>query len=327
MGNLPAKRIQFTRPFVHTGVDYCGPFFEKERRHRNRNKIKCYVAVFVCLASKATHLELVSDLTTEAFLAALKRFFARCGKSSSLISDNATMFEGASRELAELQVLLLCDEHNRNIQEFLANQRVNWSFIPPCSPHFGGLWQAGVKSFKNHLKRTEGEALLTFEQLQTYIIEIEAILNSRPLSPLSSDPNDCRPLTPGHFLIGEPLTNFSQANLTHIAVNRLSAWKHVQMLRQHIWIRWHKEYLNELTTRTKWKTGSSDDITIGSLVVMKEDNAPPLHWKLGRIILSNPGKDGVVRVVSLKTETGIYKRSVKGLCPLPIEESVCHDSF
>ena len=141
MGNLPAKQIQFTRPFVHTAIDYCGAFFAKKKRHRNRNKIKCYVAVFVCLASKTTHLELVSDLATEAFLAALKRFFSRRGKSSSLISDNATDFVGASRELKQLQELHMSDEHNKAVQLFLSQQPfVIWTFIPTRSPHFGGLW-------------------------------------------------------------------------------------------------------------------------------------------------------------------------------------------
>ena len=148
MVNLLAKRIQFTRPFVHTCIDYCEPFLVKEKRHRNRNKTKYYVTVFVCLVIEATNIELVSDLTTESFLAALKRFFSRRGKSSSSISDNVTNFVGASRELAQLQELLLSDEHNKAVQSFLFKQRVIWTFIPPRSTHFGGLWKAGVESFE-----------------------------------------------------------------------------------------------------------------------------------------------------------------------------------
>ena len=286
----------------------------------DRKLSKITSTIFLRVASKATHLELVSDLTTEAFLAALKRFFNRRGKSSSVMSDNAANFVGASRELAQLQELLLSDEHNKAVQSFLSKQRVTWTFIPPRSPHFGGLWEAGVKSFKHHFTRTVGDTLLTFEQLQTYVIEIEAILNSRPISPLSSDPNDLRPLSPGHLLIGEPLTSFAQADLSHLSLNRLSAWQHVQMLRQHFWTRWHKEYLNELTTRTKWKVNSSNPISIGTMVVLKEENAPPLYWKMGRVISCQPGEDGVVRVALVKTEAGTYKRGVKRLCPLPFEE-------
>lgn len=116
---------------------------------------------------------------------------------------------------------------------------------------------------------------MTYEQLQTYIAEIEAILNSRPISPLSSDPNDLNPLTPGHFLIGGPLTSFPQADLRHIKPGRLLSWQHAQQLRQHFWCRWHKEYLNELIARSKWQSGVST-IQEGTLVLVKEDNLPPL---------------------------------------------------
>ena len=318
MGNLPANRLHLTRAFVNTGIDYCGPFFVKEKRFRNRGSVKCYVSVFICLATKAVHFELVSDLTTEAFLAALKRFFSRRGKSSTLLSDNATNFVGASREIKELHALLTDDEHNERVLKFLSNEGIKWSFIPPGAPHFGGLWEAAVKSFKHHFARTVGNTLLTFEQLETYVIEIEAILNSRPLTPLSSDPNDFRSLTPGHFLIGEPLTSFPQADLRSLPCNRLSAWQQVQARTQHFWARWHKEYLNELTVRSKWKSGSSGSISVGSMVVLKEENLPPLRWNLGRVIETHPGADGIARVAIVKTTSGTYKRCLKKLCPLPV---------
>ncbi|XP_043471319.1 uncharacterized protein LOC122504323 [Leptopilina heterotoma] len=321
MGNLPAKRVEFVRPFLHTGVDYCGPFFIKEKRLRNRGKVKCYVAIFVCLACKAVHLEVVNDLTTESFLEALSRFISRRGKPISLMSDNATNFKGADRELKELQELLQSEKHNEDIKKFLNDSKIMWSFIPPRAPHFGGLWEAGVKSFKHHFLRSVGDTLLTYDQLETYAIEIKAVLNSRPLSPLSSDPNDHRPLTPGHFLIGEPLTSLPQADFRNTPINRLSAWQHSQLLRRHFWTRWHKEYLNELNTRTKWKNANKN-ITIGTLVVLKEDNTPPLHWVLGRVIETHPGQDGVVRVVTVKTEASTYKRSVKNICPLPNEQNI-----
>ena len=155
---------------------------------------------------------------------------------------------------------------------------------------------------KHHLLRIVGNTLLTYEQLETLIIEIEAILNSRPISPMSSDPNDFLPLTPGHFLIGGPLTSFPQ------------------QLRQHFWKRWHAEYLHQLTTRTKWKLAANQQIKIGTLVIIKEDNASPLQWTLGRIIQTHPGKDGIVRVVTLKTPTGTLKRPIQKICPLPLEE-------
>lgn len=156
--------------------------------------------------------------------------------------------------------------------------------------------------------------------MQVYVYEIEAILNSRPLTPISSDPNDLRPLTPGHFLIGCPLTTLPEENLLDVKPSRLSLWQHAQQMRQHFWQRWQKEYVNELITRSKWKSGSSE-IKIGTLVVLKEDNLPPLHWKLGRIYETHPGPDGVIRVVTVKTTNGTYKRSIKQLYPLPVESS------
>ena len=169
--------------------------------------------------------------------------------------------------------------------------------------------------------RTVGDTLLTFEQLETCVIGIEAILNCRPLSPMSPDPNDLLPLTPGHFLIGGPLTSFPQTDFADTVSNRLLAWQHAQKLRQHLWNRWQKEYLHQLTTRSKWQSTSSHCIKLGTMVVVKEDNLPPLHWKLGRIIATHPGPDGIIRVATVKTDMGEYKRCIKRLCPLPMESS------
>ena len=135
---------------------------------------------------------------------------------------------------------------------------------------------------------------------------------------MSSDPNDLRPLTSGHFLIGGPLTSLPQEDLSDERPARLSSWQHAQQMRQHFWRRWHKEYLNELTVRSKWHSGSAN-IAMGAVVLIKEDNAPPLQWKLARVIETYPGNDGVVRVVSVKTADGTYKRCVKKLCPLPMD--------
>ncbi|XP_033297925.1 uncharacterized protein LOC117204532 [Bombus bifarius] len=142
MGNLPEARVTESRPFTNVGVDYCGPFHIKEKRDRNRRQIKVYVAIFVCLAIKAVHIELVDDLTSEAFIAALRRFIARRGYCSTIHSDNGTNFRGASNELRELHDLLQSDDHKEKVTAFLADKQIEWRFIPPHSPHFGGLWEA-----------------------------------------------------------------------------------------------------------------------------------------------------------------------------------------
>ncbi|XP_043466286.1 uncharacterized protein LOC122501086 [Leptopilina heterotoma] len=319
MGNLPKERITQSRPFIVTGVDYCGPFFIKEKKHRNRGKVKAYISIFVCFATKACHIELVSDLTTETFIGCLKRFFARRGKSSTIFSDNGTNFVGANNELTKtLRELLNSENHNEQVLTFLENQGINWKFSPPNSPHFGGLWEAAVKSFKYLFIRTIGERLFSFEELSTFTAEIEAILNSRPITPLSSDPNDLRSLSPSHFLIGDSLMSVPEHDLSDIPENRLSNWQNIQRLKQCFWKRWYKEYLNQLNVRCKWQQSKEENPEIGTMVILKEDNIPPLRWHLGRIIEIHPGDDSIVRVVTVRTTTGTYKRSVKRIVPLPI---------
>ncbi|XP_043500859.1 uncharacterized protein LOC122523263 [Polistes fuscatus] len=230
---------------------------------------------------------------------------ARRGKCSDIYSDNATNFVGAANEL------------KARVSRSLVNEGIKWHFIPPRSPHFGGLREAAVKSFKYHLVRIVGETLLSYEALLTYVLEIEAILNSRPITPLSNDPNDLRALTPGHFLIGNSFTSLPEDEYRDIPSGRLSQWQHVQQMRQHFWNRWNKEYLNEQTVRKKWHRGTADKISPGTLVILREDNSPPLKWSLGRIAEVHKGADGIARVASVKTANGLVKRGIKRLSPLP----------
>ncbi|XP_063988328.1 uncharacterized protein LOC135168255 [Diachasmimorpha longicaudata] len=313
MGNLPGTRVaQTMRPFVNVGVDYCGPFLIKEKKYRNRSKIKVYVAVFICLSVKAVHFELVSDLTTAGFLAALDRFIARRGKPVIIESDNGTNFTGANNELKTIIRKLQEPQQDAAISRALAKQGIQWKFTPPLSPHFGGVWEAAVKSFKHHLIRVTKNSLFTFEELNTLIIKIEGILNSRPISSVSSDPNDLQALSPGHFLIGTPLTSTPEHDLSDEKINRLTRWEMIQRMKQDFWSRWNKEYLNELNIRKKWTTGTHH-IVKDSIVLLKEDNIPPMQWKLGRALTLHPGADHIVRVVTVKTANGIYKRNVKCL--------------
>lgn len=196
---------------------------------------------------------------------------------------------------------------------------MSWHFIIPRAPHQGGLWEAAVKSFKTHFTRVSGNTILTYEQLNTYVSEIEAILNSRPLSTILSDQNDCLPLTLGHFLIVSSLTTFRQDDLRQVQTNRLSCWQHAQQMKQHFWDRWHREYLNEMICRNKWNNPTNPNLAkIGTVVVMKEDNLPPLSWKLARLAELHPGMDGLVRTVTVQIAGKNFKRSLKCLYPLPI---------
>lgn len=322
MGDLPRARIVPARPFLHCGVDYAGPILIKDGFGRSKKTIKSYIALFVCLATKAIHLELVCDLSSDTFLSALKRFISRRGNVSDMYSDNGTNFVGANNELQKLKELFESDNFKSNIINTLATKNINWHFIPPGAPNFGGLWEAGVKSVKFHLRRIVGNTMLNYDQLYTLLTQIEACLNSRPLIPLSNDPNDLSALTPGHFLIGDSLTAPVEPDLTCIKENRLSKWQRIQQLLQHFWKRWSLEYLGNLQSRSKSSSNSNPDLKNGTIVLIKDDNLPPMHWRLGRIVEVHPGKDSKVRVVSVKTQLGVIKRPITKVCVLPITDNV-----
>ncbi|KYN27942.1 hypothetical protein ALC57_02653 [Trachymyrmex cornetzi] len=310
-------RVQSSRPFSHVGVDFCGPFYLRESKRRNSRTNKSYVAIFVCLATKAVHVEMAFDLSAEGFIHVLRRFIGRRGKPSDIYSDNATNFVGTDRELKKLHEMFT--EEQRKLTQDCATQGVQWHFIPPRAPHFGGIWEAAVRSFKTHFRKVVGETLLTTDEMLTLSIQIEAILNSRPITVLSSDPNDLTYLSPGHFLIGDVLTDVPEPTLLNVQDNRLSCWQRVDQMRQHLWKRWSKDYLHQLQQRTKWRV-EDINVTPGSMVLIKEDNTPPLHWPLGRILEVHPGDDGIVRAATIKTTKGTFKRAANRLSLLPVEQ-------
>lgn len=221
--------------------------------------------------------------------------------------------------MSELRVLLNQKEHNDRVRDFLSQEYIEWHHIPPHASNFGGLWESAVKSAKYHLKRILTDLPLTYEELYTVLVQIEAVLNSRPLSPLSADSQDLLPLTPAHFLIGDSLTVLPQRNLEDVKLNRLTRYEHMQQLVQHFWRRWNVEYLHQLQTRNKWKFNSAT-VKPGLMVVLKDDNTAPMHWQLGRIEEIFPGKDKITRVVVVRTAKDNYKRPLSKICILPDQE-------
>ncbi|XP_060524303.1 uncharacterized protein LOC132700786 [Cylas formicarius] len=304
MGDLPSFRITQAKPFQCTSLDFGGPFQILMSRHRGCRTQKAYLSLFVCCSTKCLHLELVSDLSTSAFLASLRRFISRRGRCSKLHSDNGTNYVGAARYLADCMA------------KAAAEELIEWQFFPPSAPHFGGLHEAGIKSFKTHITKIIGEQLLTYEEFYTVLTQVEAVLNSRPLCAMSSDPNDLSSLTPGHFLSLAPLSAIPDHDLTCVPMNRLDWWQLLTKMHQSFWKRWHMEYLHSLQQRAKWDKDTTL-ITPGTLVVLKEDNLPPLQWRLGWIDSIHPGADGVPRVVTVRTQNGLIKRPVIKVCPLP----------
>ena len=318
MGQLPIERISPDLVFDRVGVDYAGPIYVKYGYVRKPTLVKSYVCVFVSLSVKAVHLELVSDLSTEAFIACLRRFIARRGKPSLIWSDHGSNFVGASRQIQELYELLQRPESHNCISNFCSMQSISWQFIPERAPHFGGLWEAAVRSFKRHLSRIVGEVKLSFEELTTVLAQIEACLNSRPLTPLPcAEDEGIEALTPGHFLIGRPIEALPDPSESSQPLALLKRWHLCQALVRHFWRRWATEYLTTLQRLNKWQKPSPSNISAGDVVVVREDETIPGRWPLARVIKSHPGKDGVVRVITIKTGDGkIYTRPVIKVVPL-----------
>lgn len=273
MGDLPKQRVTRHRPFSISGVDYAGPFTLRMGAKRSKTTAKTYIVIFVCLATKAVHIELATDLSTNAFLNAFARFTGRRGPCEEIHSDNGTNFHGANRRMKED----LREWHTENFRAHLANNGTNWKFIPPAAPHQGGIWKAAVKSAKRHILREVGNCIMTYEQFNTLLIRVEACLNSRPLVALHDDPDDKLALTPGDFLVGGPIIALPEPSQAHLPMNRITEWKLVRRWTEEIWRRWHMEYLQTLQARSKWRK-PEENIRIGDVVAIKEENLPPTQW-------------------------------------------------
>lgn len=314
MGALPESRLKPSKPFRSTGVDYFGPIQIRFSPGRGAKSYKGYGCIFVCMVTRAVHLEAVTDLTAKAFIASFRRFTARRGHCQDLWSDNGTNFVGADREMSDMfNGAKSCIPNE--IAELLVLERTTWHYIPPHSGNFGGLWEAGVRSTKTHLRKILGNTTLTYEELATVLAQVEACLNSRPISLISDDPNDPLPLTPGHFLVGEPLINIADIfdQDTDCNVQGLNRWRLTQKIVNNFWNRWYKEYLGSLNQRYKWNTKTKEP-EIDNIVILKEDNMPPAKWLLGRIVQKHTGHDNITRVVTVKCKSGVYKRPVSKIC-------------
>lgn len=318
MGQLPIERLTPSRPFLHTGVDYAGPLQIRATTGRGRIQVsKGYIAIFICYTSKALHLELVSSMTTEAFIATMKRFTSRRGTPAVVHCDNGSNFVGAEKDLRKSQHQFIQFYNNKQLIDFASEKQMEFKFNPPSGPHFGALWESNIKSVKTHLKRITGNSLLTFEEITTLLVQIEGLLNSRPMFAISDDVNDLNFLTPSHFLIGTNLTALPEPNYEHLKESYLSRWQNIQKRIQGFWKIWSKEYITSLQQKPKWQH-VSNNMQIGDLVLIQEDNMPSSRWAMGRVIKLHPGKDGLVRVVTLKTQGGELDRPIVKLVKLTI---------
>lgn len=196
---------------------------------------------------------------------------------------------------------------------------IDWSFIPPRTPHQGGLWESSIKLLKRLIKNMVGEVELTQDELLTAAKQAGAIVNSRPLSPMSSDPNDLQPLTPGHFLFCAPPATLVDAPIDLDNVNHVKLTHRLKFLSQRLWERFYREYLAILQTRSKWYV-KSRNVKVGDLVLIKRDNTEPLKWPMGRVVEVKPDAEGDVRAIKVRTKDGEYDRGITQVAFLPFNE-------
>jgi len=302
MGALPAARVsrQF-RPFMEVGVDYFGPIeVTVGRRHEKR-----YGALFTCLSTRAVHVEVAASLTTDSAIMAIRRFIARRGTPTRLNSDNGTNFHGAEKELR-----LAFEAMNKDrIIDAMSQLGIKWEFIPPSAPHMGGAWESMVKSIKTALKATLKERFPKDEVLHTLLLEAELIVNSRPLTYVSADASDPESLTPNHFLLGSSSGASVSGEFGKDDLFLRKQWREAQALADVFWKRWLQEYLPTLNKRQKWHQPGKQ-LKAGDLVFIADGDLIRGTWPKGRVTATFPGKDGQVRVVEVKTATGVYRRPV-----------------
>lgn len=312
MGDLPPNRVSPNAVFSSVTSDFAGPFRVKVHFTRYATLVDVYLCFFVCMSTKAIHIEVVHALSVPAFIAALHRFSARRGCPSHLYSDQGTNYIGSANYFKRILTT-----KNEEWTTYINQRQIQFHPLPPTGPWFNGLAEAAVKSAKSLIHRTVGTDVLTMEEFNTLAVRVEAILNSRPLTVASADPNDLRPLTAGDFLIGRPLVSPPEENLELEQVPIGRRWRLVDAMVQRIWKRWHLEYLQTLQRREKWLE-KTELIELGTLVLIHEPNAPPLTWKLGKITEVFPGKDGQNRVAEVKTQFGSLRRPLAKLYPLPV---------
>ncbi|CAG7709918.1 unnamed protein product, partial [Allacma fusca] len=312
MGILPEERTQKQmNAFTYSGVDYFGPLMVTVGRHKEKR----YGVLFTCLATRAIHLEIANNLSTDATIMAIRRFVGRRGPIVRLLSDNGSNFRGANNELQRA----IQELNSNEMKARLSKKGIDWRFIPPGSPHMGGCWERMVRSVKVALAATIKTDTIHEDTLSTLMVEAESLVNSRPLTHVSVDPCDPECLTPKHFIqksgmLEGPLGKFMDNDL-HLR----KQWRRVQRYTDIFWTRWVKEYLPTLTRRVKWHT-EGRQIQVGDIVVIADKDGPRNTWPMGRILNTYPGKDGRVRVADVKTRDGVFKRPATKICILDVKK-------
>jgi hypothetical protein len=303
MAPLPPERLKPNLAFTIVGVDTAGPLKVKEL---NGDRTDAHIIVWTCFSTRAVHLGVLRSLHTDSIIASLKEFCYRRGIPKSIYSDNHKSFRKCDRELARLWKNVDKDRIRR--ESLSLPEPIEWHFIVERAPWMGGIWERMVRSVKTALRSCLGQALVTRDELQLTIAGIEAQLNSRPLTHISSDPDDFMPITPAHLLYGRGLNQLPDFITRDDAKDKVAVrWRLRSTLLDHFWRRWRKEYLTELQASQKWHTPQKGP-RLGEIVLVGEDNVPRSQWVLGRIIECKEGRDGLIRSCILRTPRGIIRR-------------------
>lgn len=297
MSDLPPERLHTCPPFTHVGVDVFGPWSVMSRRTRGgQAHSKRWAMLFCCMSTRAVHIEIIDSLDTSSCINALRRFFAIRGPVKRILSDCGTNFVAASKELGLNQ-----KQPNNAVRNFLSQQGCSWEFNPPHASHMGGSWERLIGLSRRILNATllQENIQLTHDVLCTFMAEVAAIINARPLVPVSTDPESPYILSPAMILtqkegITPPHGDFTDKDLL------TRQWRQVQALADRFWHRWRREYLHTLQTRRKWKE-TRQDLKEGDIVLLKDNQAARNAWPMARITTVFPGRDGRVRKVEVKT--------------------------
>ncbi|GBM37249.1 hypothetical protein AVEN_89278-1, partial [Araneus ventricosus] len=287
MAPLPANRIQASYPFENVGIDFAGPIYTK-------NTDKAYIALFTCAVTRAIHLEVVSSLSTEHFLLAFRRFISRRGICHTVNSDNAMTFKSADIELKRLY-MNICEPE---VQNYFGKKGIKWQYIVERAAWWGGYWERMVQITKIALRKILGRALVSFEELQTILAEIEAIINSRPLTYVYNEPNEPFPLTPANFLTGRRLTalpNWSGKRNIELFKGKkelIKRYLYREKILNNFWKRWKREYLLQLKGANLNKNVNvKTEFNVNDIVLIGEEKVPRQLWKLGKVIDVHKGRD------------------------------------
>jgi hypothetical protein len=310
MASLPSFRVTVPiRAFAKCGIDFAGPFTVKITRFK---RDKRYICLFTCLCSRAVHLEVAHGLDTQSFLNAFSRMSSRRGRPEEVVTDNGSNFVGAERYLRELVEGL----NQTVILEKAAELGISWKFNPPLGSHHGGVFEAMVKAVKKALKAILSEVNISDEELLTAVVEVEGLLNSRPLVYCGNDPLD-EVLTPNHFLYGQSGGQLAPAVMEGLAFNLRHRWRLIQDLVTKVWRRWMREYLSIQQQRPKWFR-QRENLKVDEIVLFVDQSNPKGRWPLAKVVKVYPGSDGHVRVVDLEVAGKTMRRPITKLCPLPV---------